>query len=428
MNNPFPQIWKSPSVRNVGKLLSANIIAQALGLLVYPILTRLYAPEDFGLFNLFCSIGGVLILLSTLEWYNAIVLPEREQEARALVHLCLGALGATTIVLILTIPFADYVAGWFDSPDLASYYWLLPLYVLLMGGWNILNYWYIRHTQYNRISGYQVSQSLFSAGYKTGFGALGWLKGGLIYSAVLSPLCSLMISIALSAKKHLLSLSAFDGTECKKAAVKYANFPKFTLPHSMINYIASQLPVLVLTPLFSAREVGFWSMALLLSFAPINMITNALSQVLYQKTTERVNNRLSIRHYYRRFTLWTILIAVPAFIGLWFVLPTLTQWLLGEEWLVAGEYIRWLLPWLIGMFLCASTGFLYNIFYAQKQGLIFEIIISIARMIGLGIGIYLDSFVWAIGSYALASAVVNGVQYIWQMRLVARYEKSLYAK
>ena len=223
-------------------------------------------------------------------------------------------------------------------------------------------------------------------------------------------------------------MSAFDGTECKKAAVKYANFPKFTLPHSMINYIASQLPVLVLTPLFSAREVGFWSMALLLSFAPINMITNALSQVLYQKTTERVNNRLSIRHYYRRFTLWTILIAVPGFIGLWFVLPTLTQWLLGEEWRVAGEYIRWLLPWLIGMFLCASTGFLYNIFYAQKQGLIFEIIISTARMIGLGIGIYLDSFVWAIGSYALASAVVNGVQYIWQMRLVARYEKSLYAK
>ena len=50
---------QSELVRNSARLLSANVIAQAVGLLVYPILTRMYAPEDFGLLNLFMSIGGI---------------------------------------------------------------------------------------------------------------------------------------------------------------------------------------------------------------------------------------------------------------------------------------------------------------------------------------------------------------------------------
>ena len=72
---------KSSGVRNFTKLLSANVVAQVIGLVVYPILTRMYAPEDFGLLNLFMSIGGVLAILSTAEYYYAIVLPKEEKDA-----------------------------------------------------------------------------------------------------------------------------------------------------------------------------------------------------------------------------------------------------------------------------------------------------------------------------------------------------------
>ena len=60
-------IIKSSGVRNFTKLLSANVVAQVIGLVVYPILTRIYAPEDFGLLNLFLSIGNVLIVLSIAD-------------------------------------------------------------------------------------------------------------------------------------------------------------------------------------------------------------------------------------------------------------------------------------------------------------------------------------------------------------------------
>ena len=70
----------SEFVRNSAKLLSAGVIAQAIGILIYPILTRIYAPEDFGLLNLFQSIAGVLIILSTAEYQYAILLPKEDAQ------------------------------------------------------------------------------------------------------------------------------------------------------------------------------------------------------------------------------------------------------------------------------------------------------------------------------------------------------------
>ena len=424
MNQFVSKIWHSAGARNVGKLLSANIIAQAIGLLVYPILTRLYSPEDFGLLNLFSSIAGVLILLSTLEWYNAIVLPKNEKEGRALAHLSLVCIAMVSLLIALTIPFAGSIADLFHSPDLAQYYWLLPIYVAMMGIWNVLNYWYIRKKEYGYISGYQISQTLFSAGFKVGFGWIP-LLGGLVYATILSPLCALIVFILLSAKQLTPLLTDWDWQSCKKVAGKYSNFPKYSTPRVVLNNIAGQLPVLVLTPLFGNKLVGFWGMAIMLAFVPISIVTRALYQVLYQQTTEKVNNNLSIKSYYKHFSLWTLAVIVPVFALLGWVLPELTAWLLGDEWRTVGEYIRWMLPWLVGVMLVNSTGFIPDIFGKQKMEFVFEIIMALARALGVILGIWQNDFLMAIAGYSIGSAIVAGARYIWQLALIRHYEQSL---
>ena len=425
MREKVSKILQSSSVRNVGKLLSANVIAQAIGLLVYPILTRLYSPEDFGLLNLFISIGGVLVILSTLEWYNAIVLPKQDNEAKAVVHLSLASLGALIVLLLLTIPFAKPISNLFNQPQLAFYYWLLPIYVLLVGAWNVLNYWYIRIKDYTRISGYQISQSLFSAGYKTSFAFLPTC-GGLIYATILSLLCSIALSLIIAGRKLLRPLCTIDRAACKQAATQYSNFPKYSTPRALLNNIVGQLPVLVLTPLFGTRLVGFWGMAIMLSFVPFSTISRALYQVFFKNTAEQVNSKQSVAPFYRRFTLWTLASIIPFFIGLWFFLPVLTAWLLGAEWQTTGEYIRWMLPWLACNILSASTGYLIDIFFKQKVGLLFEILLAVSRVVGVGLGIAMNSFEIAIVGYSIGSAVVNAAQYIWHLSLIRTYEKSLH--
>ena len=416
---------KSAGVRNFAKLLSANVVAQVIGLIVYPILTRIYSPEDFGLLNLFLSIGNVLVVLSLADYYYAIVLPKQEKDATALAHVSLLLLIQTVILVTLSVVFAGPISMLFKSPELVTYYWLMPIYVLVMGAWNILNYWYIRKKSFGRISGYQMSLSLLSAGGKIGLGRVGILQGGMIYSIVLAPLISLLSSMALSFRKTLRPLLYWSWNDVRNQAKGYRNFPLFVLPRSFINVLAGQLPVLLLTPFFGAKCVGLLSMAILLGYTPIGTISRAIYQVLYQNTTERVHQQLPIGNVFWRFVVAASLVIIPIFAGLYFILPNLTAWLLGEDWRVVGDYICWMLPWLYFALIVGSTCYLSDVFMKQKIGLLFEILLAVFRLIGLCWGVVSGNFLFAIIGYSIGTALVVAIQFVWLSSMVRQYDRSL---
>ncbi len=411
--------------KNSAHLLSANIVAQAIGLIIYPILTRIYSPEDFGLLNLFLSIGSILTLLALAEYYYAIVLAKNNSQANGMVQVCSLLLVIMVGLVTLTIPFSKSIAGLFNTPSLADYWWLMPIFVGLTGLWNILNYWYIRCSEFKRVSGYQISQSVLSAGCKMGFGYAGFLQGGLIVSMVIAPLVSIFVSISISWKKCLHNLHLVPWPVCKAVASEYKNFPAFDLPRGLVNLVGGYLPVLVLTPLFGSANIGLWSMAILLGFAPISMITKSLYQTFYQHINSQIQQRQKIGSFFLKFTGWTTSVVAPCFVGLYFILPWLTRLLLGAEWETSGYYLRWMLPWIFCSLLTACTCFLADIFYRQKVGLYFELLLAILRAIGIGVGCVLHDFEVAIIGYAMGSLVAILAQYIWLMSLVRKYDQSL---
>lgn len=406
-------------------MLSANVVAQAIGLLVYPLLTRLYTPDDFGLLNLFLSIGGVLVLLSTAEYQYAIVLPKREADARACFHIGFGILIGITILCAISAVFSPQIARLFKAPALADYYPLMCVFVFCSGLWTLLNYWYIRHKQFGAVSGYQLTQSIGNAGFKYGFGCAGWLRSGLIVSTILGPIIALTTSICRHFKRDIVPLFVFDKQHCRAMAKQYANFPKFSLPRALINNFSSNLPILLLTPFFGLAEIGYFGMALTLAFRPINMISGSLYQVFFQRTSEQVQNRQSILPFFRKFVKNTLVIVIPSFVVLYFVLPWLTEWLLGAGWSLTGEYIQLMLPWLCCNILTSSTGFLYDILSKQRIELLCEILTMILRTAGILLGVWNNDFPMAIAGYATGSTIATIVRYVWSMIFIREYEDTL---
>ena len=418
-------ILHSSKVRDFAKLLSANIVAQVIGLLIYPIVTRLYAPEDFGLMNLFISIANVIVIIATAEFQYAVVLPKEDKKAVSVMHVGLFCLSLVTFLVTLSIFCRKQIAMLFNTPALSDMYVLLPIMVFVLGAWNLLNYWYIRNKMYTRISTYQIGQSTLSAATKLGCGYTGLLQVGLIYSVVFAPLLSLFTSIAFSFRKCLRPLLHVDKRDMLDVAKTYRNFPVFTLPRSLLNTLAGQLPVLLLTPIFGIELIGYWSMASLLGFVPINMITKAIYQVLYQHVTEKVNHNQPIVAMLKHFVIICLMVAIPLFAILYFVLPALVSWLLGDVWYVCGEYIRWMLPWLLLSLLTASTCFLSDVFFQQKKGLFFEILLAICRLAGLVVGVIVKDFTVAIAAYSIGSAIAIAAQFVWLMTLAKKYETKL---
>lgn len=416
---------QSSGVRNFTKLLSANVVAQVIGLLVYPILTRLFSPDDFGLLNLFMSIGGVLVVLSTAEYYYAIVLPKDDRDANNVLGVGLLWLLAVTALVAISALFSGPISALFNAPKLASFYWLMPLYVLAIGAWNLLNYWYIRQRKYSSISRYQVSQNLFSAGGKLAFGYGGVMSGGMIYAVVIAPLLSLFTSLLRYRKQLSQSLRQITWTDVRQQAVEYRNFPCFVLPKSLINMLAGQMPVLLLTPFFGSKAVGFLSLALLLGYTPIGTVTRAIYQVMYQSTMNRVHHSLPIGDIFRKFIIFTSALVLPVFAVLWFVLPDLTAWLLGAQWHLSGLYLRWMLPWLFVSLLSCSINYLFDVFMQQKWCLAFEIVLALLRIMGLAIGVWAGNFLLAVICYSLATVLALLLQIVWMLLQVKRYDDGL---
>ena len=83
-------LTRSRFVRNVLTVASGTAVAQAIAMALSPVITRLYGPEAFGQLGVFTSTVSLFAPAEALTLPIAIVLPERDGEAKQLVKLSMG--------------------------------------------------------------------------------------------------------------------------------------------------------------------------------------------------------------------------------------------------------------------------------------------------------------------------------------------------
>ena len=412
-------------LRNIAKLFSANVIAGVVGLAFYPILTRLYAPDDFGLLTLFTSIVGVLTILATADFQYAILLPKDDRQAGAIAHV---ALINTVIVVGVTLILwfiANPIANLFNAPQLAQIWWLIPLMVLVCAVWNIANYNLTRNKSYNYVSGYLLTQGTLIPTLKLIFALLGITTFGLIYGSVAGAAIAVSAIIIAALINRKISLNNSTSTERLAAIKEYHRFPAFSLPRSVVNNLSANIPSLLLTPFFGLAPMGLFAIGMTFGFRPVNMLENSVYQVFFQQISSSVNQRQPIMPAIRRFIRYTALIIAPtAIIGLT-ILSFAMGLLLGDKWIETGMYLRLLLPWLTASLFVAPICFLSDIFQKQPQALGFELLLIACRIIGMLIGILTNSFSTAILGYSLGSTIAIAAQLIWYLTLARNYDKNL---
>ncbi len=411
--------------RNIAKLFSANVIAGVVGLAFYPVLTRLYEPADFGLLSLFSSIVGVLVILSTADLQYAIMLPKDNSQANAVAHNALICTVCVVAVTLLSGIFAKPIANLFNAEGLAKIWWLIPIMVLICAVWNIANYHFTRNKSFSYISAYLLTQGTLIPVFKLIFALAGATVGGLIYGSVAGAaiaVCAVMLTAITRNKITLIPSSAL---ERKQALHTFRRFPIFSLPRSVINNLSSNIPSLLLTPFFGLAPIGLFSIGLTFGFRPVNMLENSVYQVFFQQISQSVNQRQPIMPTIRKFVRYTLLILAPLTIAGLLLLSYLTGWLLGNEWVETGHYLRILLPWLVTSLFVAPICFLSDIFQKQPQALGFEILLISCRIIGMAIGIWTDNFSLSVLGYSIGGAIAITAQFIWYMTLAKSYDSSL---
>lgn len=414
-----PAKKRSSFAGDVLKLASGATTAQALGILLSPVFSRLFSPEAFGTAAVFGSITSVIGVVVCLRYELAIMLPEKDEDAASLLVGSLFFVGIFTALTTLGVVFLrEPVCRWLKAPELEPFLWMVPISVFLSGAALALRYWNTRLKRFGLLSGLRVAASVSASSVKLGTGFLGYVgAGSLIGSGMLSQTVSAVGLGWQSLRKRDLRLrSSIKSYNVRQALVRYKKFPRYSALSGLLNNFSWQLPNFLLSAFFSATVVGYYSVSLRVFSIPLSLIGGAIGQVFLQRAAEaKVAGNLSLIVENAFRTLFTLGL-FPA------VLLTVTgkglfTFVLGEPWAEAGVYVQMLGFWLIFQFVSSPLSTLFSVLEKQRAGLALNSIIFLTRLISLTVGGILGSARLAILLFALSGAVIYGGLALWITRL-----------
>ena len=275
--------------KNVVMLFAGTAIAQAIPVAISPILTRLYTPEEFGLFALFFSISNLLGVIATGRYELAIVLPKDEADAIRLEKLCyVISFSVGLVLLIIVLILHDSIVRWLGNPELGNWLYFVPLSVFLTGIIQTISYDLNRKKNFRNISYLKISQNTASGFISLLFGIFKVLKNGLIFGHIIGQIAS----IGFAARK-MSAKTGWNGIG--KIAITYKNFALFNAPAALLNTAAASLPVFFLSKLLEKKDLGFYGLVERSIGAPISLVSYSISQVLLEDIASRYKQDLPIR-------------------------------------------------------------------------------------------------------------------------------------
>jgi O-antigen/teichoic acid export membrane protein len=339
----YTNISGNPMLKGIFLIGGGSILAQMVGILSTPIITRLFSPEDFGLFAVYLSITSVITIVASLRYELAIPIPRDEADASNLFGLCLLLVATTSSILaVLMLIFGGPLLSLIGANRLGPYLWLLVPVFFIMGIYQVFLYWTIRRRNYGIITYTKIYQSFGGAISKIILGLLSAGPWGLLIGDCISQICGIgtIISRTWQEDKKLLTNISLKGM--RDAALEYKKFPLFSSSSAVINALAFQVPVLLISSFYGLSEAGLYSLSNSILFLPSLVIGSSIAQAYLGEVTEVMrrdeNHRKKLASLYLSTTTRLAAIAIPLIGIIALVAPTLFPVVFGQKWLYAGVY------------------------------------------------------------------------------------------
>ena len=368
-------------------------LGQGAFALCSPWLTRLYSPEAFGQLAIFLSIVGVVSTLVTLRLDVRIIPAASQDEA---LHLLIGVILLSFCFSPLLFFFLCFVAQFLPEPIenlLASGVLMIGL-VLVSACTAVCNsflQWLNRQQQFFWVSLIRVGQGISLALAALLMGSFGYAYGLVVAQAisVFIPIFFLMFYLYSLHENIFLSAAI-------KQLFKNRNTAYYLLPAALLDIVSLQVPVLLISSLFSSGEAGQFSLAWRILAAPLFVVGGAVGQVFFQRASQNGETVAGLR--LRLFKTWRslMLLGLLPFFVLFFVGKEIFSFVFGEKWAVAGEMAVILSPALFAMFVSSPTSSFYIIMNFQKGSLFFSFLSFLLRVFSLTLGYVLNSLMIAL--------------------------------
>ena len=189
---------KGSFISHVATLVTGTAISQAITFGAMLVLTRLFAPDAFGLLAVFMTIVSLFSVLGGARYELAIMLPEEDRVAANVFHAAtLVLIGICLLALCWSLHFFHArLAAILGEPLVESWLWAIPAVLFVSGFYQVLGYWCGRMKRFRHVAVSRIAQSvgtvamqiaLFLAHANGGVALIGgWIFGQISRSCCLT--------------------------------------------------------------------------------------------------------------------------------------------------------------------------------------------------------------------------------------------------
>ncbi|MFY0640152.1 MAG: oligosaccharide flippase family protein [Bermanella sp.] len=386
--------------RQVLTLAGGTAAAQLINLVILPLLTRLYTPNDFGAFALMTATSAILGVFIGMRFENSIIAVKTDGEALQGTYAIMSLAAVTSASLVVIWAIINTVI------DLSDKYMLI--------GYLSISFTFISccvqavYFLCNRASLYRImTQGRIYAAISLAVITLVWggyLKNfwGLLLGSFVSMLINFIYLWLKSRRaRHSIQLLQSNKWQYLKDNIR---FPKYLVASSLIDRSSSQGYLILFTRLYGETVTGSLSLYNKVAGLPSVLIGSAIGDVFKRNASERL--RAGEYNECKRLVLRTAgilsVIAFIPFILLLFYAPLIFEFVFGSQWRQAGEFARLLAPVFILGFVVSPISSLIYLEDNQKYDLYLQSALLILLVAGIGLAYVYGDVYSAVMAYAFS--------------------------
>ena len=341
-------------------LFGANVVAQGIAFASAPLLSRVFAPEAFGVAATFMVAVQLVSSFATLRLDWQVPAAKHDRAAGSLLALgflvLIAAVGLGQLAISLPPSFLRQTSWYQDVAALASLFGISITAVCVL---QLLQSWFVRTRDLRPTSSARVVQSVVtvvaSVGLgMAGFGAVGVVLGTVVGQVVGSCMLYRALTTGPSRPQLVPGAAPLVSNGITVLALIRAGAASF------VSTLGLAIVVLILAHRFDAAQVGWYALMMRVLGTPIGALSTALAQSFWSQVSKTVHDGdyRSLSASYLKVTAVLVAGAVPmvavCLAGPWFVGPAF-----GEQWTGAGAVLTAMAPMLVGMLVFAPTNHLF---------------------------------------------------------------------
>jgi O-antigen/teichoic acid export membrane protein len=299
-------------------------------ILVSPVLTRIFEPSTFGVYQTALALAVVLLPIATLRFDYTLVTTRSRALFEGRLRLARWtALATSVIALVLT--WAGCAVA--HVPDPGAFAALAALMLFVYSFMAIDNAALLRTDAHLKLATRNALSGCLAAGLQVLFGLLGWGALGLALGLALGRL----VAVAATWQRR----SWVDDDMSTEDASSSVSRTASLVVSGIIGNATSQCLLVVVVVAFGAAEAGQLGVAQRLAGAPILLLGQGLTQVFVATAAPYVRARRPglIRGLWSRIRA-VLLVSCAMAIGMAAFGPWMATLLLGADWEQAGTILR----------------------------------------------------------------------------------------